>query len=114
MLDEHGQAVEEAGPSRPVLVLGLTSVPGAGDSFLVVPEDRVARQIADDSALDVPLNFRLNAASILFNYYNWKTKGDTADPLIARVEPWLADSRATPLNQVWWRVPSAAKAIDGP
>ena len=37
----------------------------------------VARQIADDSALDVPLNFRLNAASILFNYYNWKTKGDT-------------------------------------
>ena len=64
----------------------------------------VARQIADDSALDVPLNFRLNAASILFNYYNWKTKGDTADALIARVTPWLADSRATPLNQVWWRV----------
>jgi len=64
----------------------------------------VARQIADDSALDVPLNFRLNAASILFNYYNWKTKGDTADPLIARVAPWLADSRASPLNQVWWRV----------
>jgi translation initiation factor IF-2 len=47
MLDEHGQVVDEAGPSRPVLVLGLTSVPGAGDSFLVVPEDRVARQIAD-------------------------------------------------------------------
>ena len=64
----------------------------------------VARQVADDSALDVPLNFRLNAASILFNYYNWKTKGDTADALIARVTPWLEDSRATPLNQVWWRV----------
>ena len=64
----------------------------------------VARQIADESALEVPLNFRLNAASILFNYYNWKTKGDTADALIARVAPWLADPRATPLNQVWWRV----------
>ena len=64
----------------------------------------VARQIADDSALEVPLNFRLNAASILFNYYNWRTKGDTADALIARVTPWLADPRATPLNQVWWRV----------
>jgi ATP/maltotriose-dependent transcriptional regulator MalT/DNA-binding SARP family transcriptional activator len=64
----------------------------------------VARQIADDSALDVPLNFRLDAASILFNYYNWKTKGDTADALIARVTPWLADPRATPLNRVWWRV----------
>ena len=64
----------------------------------------VARQIAADSALEVPLNFRLNAASILFNYYNWKTKGDTADALIARVTPWLAEPRATPLNQVWWRV----------
>jgi translation initiation factor IF-2 len=46
MLDEDGNAVEEAPPSRPVQVLGLTSVPGAGDSFLVVSEDRVARQIA--------------------------------------------------------------------
>jgi translation initiation factor IF-2 len=46
MMDEHGVPVEEAGPARPVQVLGLTSVPGAGDSFLVVGEDRVARQIA--------------------------------------------------------------------
>jgi translation initiation factor IF-2 len=46
MLDDEGNVVSEAGPSRPVQVLGLTSVPGAGDSFLVVSEDRVARQIA--------------------------------------------------------------------
>ncbi len=46
MLDEHGQQLDSAGPSRPVQVLGFTSVPGAGDSFLVVDEDRVARQIA--------------------------------------------------------------------
>ena len=46
MLDEHGDPVDEATPARPVQVLGLTSVPGAGDSFLVVAEDRVARQIA--------------------------------------------------------------------
>jgi translation initiation factor IF-2 len=46
MVDENGENVEEAGPSRPVMVLGLTSVPGAGDNFLVVSEDRVARQIA--------------------------------------------------------------------
>ena len=39
--------VDVAGPSRPVQVLGLTSVPGAGDSFLVVEEDRIARQIAE-------------------------------------------------------------------
>jgi translation initiation factor IF-2 len=47
MVDEHGADVAEALPSRPVQVIGLTSVPGAGDTFLVVDEDRVARQIAD-------------------------------------------------------------------
>ncbi|MEP7194636.1 MAG: translation initiation factor IF-2, partial [Actinomycetota bacterium] len=47
MLDEHGDTVEEATPARPVMVLGLTSVPGAGDTFLVAPDDRTARQIAE-------------------------------------------------------------------
>ncbi len=46
MLDDTGNPVAEAGPSAPVQVLGLTSVPSAGDSFLVVSEDRIARQIA--------------------------------------------------------------------
>ena len=50
MLDENGDKLDVAGPSRPVQVLGLTSVPGAGDSFLVVEEDRIARQIADRRA----------------------------------------------------------------
>ncbi|MFF4410461.1 translation initiation factor IF-2 [Streptomyces sp. NPDC001262] len=50
MLDDKGQNVEEAGPSTPVLVLGLTNVPGAGDNFLVVDEDRTARQIAEKRA----------------------------------------------------------------
>src|SRR2546423_15398853 len=47
MLDDEGNTVEDAGPGSPVMVLGLTSVPGAGDSFIVVEEDRIARQIAD-------------------------------------------------------------------
>ncbi|MFM1725802.1 translation initiation factor IF-2, partial [Rhodococcus sp. PAM 2766] len=47
MIDEHGDDVEEALPSRPVQVVGFTSVPGAGDNLLVVDEDRIARQIAD-------------------------------------------------------------------
>ncbi|WP_461002576.1 translation initiation factor IF-2, partial [Streptomonospora sediminis] len=46
MLDEHGANVQSAEPSRPVQVLGLTNVPSAGDNFLVVKDDRVARQIA--------------------------------------------------------------------
>src|SRR5205823_10786940 len=64
----------------------------------------VERLIAADSALEVPINFRVNAASILFNYYNWTTKGDAADPLIARATPWVADPQTSPLNRVWWRV----------
>ncbi|MGW4809684.1 translation initiation factor IF-2, partial [Kitasatospora sp. NPDC004272] len=50
MLDENGNNISEAGPSRPVLLLGLTSVPRAGDSFIVVDEDRTARQIAEKRA----------------------------------------------------------------
>ncbi len=47
MLDEHGNALTEATPSRPVQVLGLSSVPRAGDTFVVAPDDRTARQIAE-------------------------------------------------------------------
>ncbi|GAA2617731.1 hypothetical protein GCM10010399_55870 [Dactylosporangium fulvum] len=47
MLDENGKPVPHAGPARPVLVLGLTSVPGAGDTFLAADDDRTARQIAE-------------------------------------------------------------------
>ncbi|WP_425306113.1 translation initiation factor IF-2, partial [Actinomyces succiniciruminis] len=47
MFDEYGNPLEEAGPARPAQVLGLTNVPSAGDSFIVAPDDRTARQIAD-------------------------------------------------------------------
>ena len=47
MLDENGNHMKEAVPSTPVQVLGLTSVPTAGDLFLVASDDRTARQIAE-------------------------------------------------------------------
>ncbi|MBM7051311.1 translation initiation factor IF-2 [Rothia sp. ZJ1223] len=47
MFDEKGNSVEEAGPSRPVQVLGLSNVPRAGDTFLATEEERTARQIAE-------------------------------------------------------------------
>lgn len=47
MLDEHGDEMTEADPARPAMVLGLSSVPGAGQNFIVVEDDRVARQIAE-------------------------------------------------------------------
>ncbi len=45
MLDERGQRLKEAGPSTPVELLGLSGVPQAGDSFLVVPDERQVREI---------------------------------------------------------------------
>ena len=47
MLDEHGDPIDQADPSRPAMVLGLSAVPGAGQNFLVVDDDRIARQIAE-------------------------------------------------------------------
>ncbi|MFF2370241.1 translation initiation factor IF-2 [Agromyces sp. NPDC058110] len=47
MADENGDPVLAATPSRPVQVQGLSSVPRAGDTFLVTEEDRTARQIAE-------------------------------------------------------------------
>ncbi|MCW2866886.1 MAG: translation initiation factor [Marmoricola sp.] len=47
MIDEHGENIEEAYPSRPAMVLGLSGVPGAGQNFIVVEDDRMARQIAE-------------------------------------------------------------------
>ena len=47
MFDENGDQVSAAEPSRPVQVLGLSTVPGAGDTFLVTSDERTARQIAE-------------------------------------------------------------------
>jgi translation initiation factor IF-2 len=47
MHDENGDVVDEAYPSRPVQVQGLSTVPRAGDTFLVTDDDRTARQIAE-------------------------------------------------------------------
>src|SRR5699024_8595871 len=47
MLDEFGNSIEQADPSRPAMVLGLTAVPGAGQNLIVVEDDRMARQIAE-------------------------------------------------------------------
>jgi translation initiation factor IF-2 len=46
MLDENGKACAEAGPSIPVEIQGLTEVPQAGDEFMVLSDERRAREIA--------------------------------------------------------------------
>ncbi len=51
MLDQHGAAVSEARPSDAVEILGLGSVPAAGDEFRVFEDERDARQLAEQRAL---------------------------------------------------------------
>ena len=48
-------------------------------------------------------NARIMAASVLFNYFNWCTKGESAGALVARTEPLLARPDVAPLMQLWWR-----------
>jgi len=50
LLDHRGQALEEAGPSTPVEIAGLSSMPHAGDGFVVLPDLDQARQIAESRA----------------------------------------------------------------
>ena len=47
MFDETGSSIKEAGPSKPAVVLGLSKTPGAGDDFLVVKNERKAREVAE-------------------------------------------------------------------
>lgn len=58
-----------------------------------------------DELIDIEpdVNARMMAASTLFNYLNWKSKGDAADSLVARIAPTLARAEVTPLMQLWWR-----------
>jgi translation initiation factor IF-2 len=47
MINDKGEQIREAGPSTPVEVLGLSDVADAGDDFVVAPEERVARNVAE-------------------------------------------------------------------
>ncbi len=47
MFNENGKTVKEAGPSTPVEILGLSGTPNAGDEFLVVQNERAARELAE-------------------------------------------------------------------
>ncbi|MDH3578285.1 MAG: translation initiation factor IF-2 [Gammaproteobacteria bacterium] len=47
MFDETGASIEEAGPSSPAVVLGLSKTPSAGDDFLAVKNERKAREVAE-------------------------------------------------------------------
>jgi translation initiation factor IF-2 len=84
MLDEYGEPVDEALPARPVMVLGLTAVPGAGDNFLVVADDRVARQIAEkrDARERAATLARSTGRRTLEDFLSSMEKGETQELLL--------------------------------
>jgi len=47
LIDDHGEQIKEAGPSTPVQVLGLNDVADAGDTFVVAPDEKTAKSVAE-------------------------------------------------------------------
>ena len=84
LINDQGDTVTEAAPSMPVQVLGLTSVPGAGDNFLVVDDDRMARQIADKRAsrLRAAMQAKSSRRRTLEEIMEQMEKGETSELLL--------------------------------
>jgi len=79
LLDENGSPVEEAGPSIPVEVLGLSGSPSAGDDAIVVGDERKAREVAlfrQGKFRDVKLKRQQEAK--LENMFSQMTEGELA------------------------------------
>ncbi|WP_373715365.1 translation initiation factor IF-2 [Roseateles sp.] len=88
MLDEDGKATAEAGPSIPVEIQGLTEVPQAGDEFMVLADERRAREVAtfrQGKYRDVKL--AKQQAAKLENMFNEMGQGDVQTlPLIIKAD----------------------------
>ena len=64
MFDDKGQRVNEAGPSTPVEVMGLGSVPAAGDLIVVVDDEKEARDIAEERRRDASDDVQARAVTL--------------------------------------------------
>ena len=84
LINDQGQNVDEAPPSMPVQVLGLTSVPGAGDNVLVVDDDRMARQIADkrEARMRAAQQAKTSRRKTLDQLFEQLEKGETQELLL--------------------------------
>ncbi len=79
MLNEHARQLEEAGPSIPVEVLGLSGVPAAGDEATVVPNERKAREVADYRQTKArELKLARQQAAKLENMFSQMQEGEVA------------------------------------
>lgn len=75
MYDENDNVIKEAGPSIPVLVLGLNEVPDAGDKFEFVKDEKVARQISDERKQQIKDNQNNNSKISLETVYSQIKEG---------------------------------------
>ncbi len=84
LINDQGESVPEAPPSMPVQLLGLTSVPGAGDNVLVVDDDRMARQIADkrEARMRAAQQAKTSRRKTLDQLFEQLEKGETQELLL--------------------------------
>ncbi|MFN3920032.1 MAG: translation initiation factor IF-2 [Methylohalobius sp.] len=79
MFDENGRQLKEAGPSTPVEILGLSSVPNAGDDLIVVKDERIAKELAQLRAEKVRSKRLATAATKLEDVFSRMEEGQAVD-----------------------------------
>ncbi|MBI3595265.1 MAG: translation initiation factor IF-2 [Nitrospirae bacterium] len=80
LINDRGQNVKESGPSSPVEVIGLEGVPSAGDSFVIVKEEKMAREIASSRALKLRVSEMGQARKVtLDDLFNQIKEGDVKE-----------------------------------
>ena len=80
MTNENGMVLKSAGPSTPVAVTGLSSVPAAGDRFMAFPTERQAKEIAEKRALEKLEKTRSKTSAMsLSDLNNLVTAGQVED-----------------------------------
>lgn len=80
MFDYHGQPIDSAGPSVPAEILGLNDVPAAGDDFVVVANERLAKQVAEQRSQEKHMQEITRGAKVsLEDLFNQIQQGDVQE-----------------------------------
>jgi translation initiation factor IF-2 len=79
MTDEHGRKIAKAGPSTPIEVLGLSSVPGAGDTFDVVADMKIAEKVGSSRTEKTKVSMMPSSRPSLEDLYQQMQEGGQAD-----------------------------------
>ncbi len=87
MTDDKGRSVKSAGPSVPVEILGLDQVPGAGDIFNAVKDEKMARELADERKnKQKEEEFRANAKVSLEDFFSQMSQGVQSLNIIVKAD----------------------------